>query len=920
VAAAQLSACDGKPDGESCRVQGMGLSACFDGVCLAQTCGDGRITGSELCDDGGTVSCDGCSADCRSDESCGNALVECSEQCDAGAANSDAPDALCRPSCELQRCGDGTVDEQSGEDCDGAPDPLASCHDFGFYGGALTCSEGCRNNTSTCAGSCGDGVVNGEEVCDALPPGGRSCLDFGYDVGNLGCSPFCTPSFARCERLGFEAMPLSVGAFLIWTWGSAADDIYAVGDAGASVHYDGASWSELELGVELRSNTSLNGIWGSAANDVFIVGDFGTVIHYDGQRWSLMDTGSDESLKTVWGTGSDDVFAAGSAGTILHYDGERWSAHDSGVSSVLWSISGTQNDLYVAGEERTLLHYDGERWNALSPPVAEDFAFYGVWARDGEVFAAGDAGTILRRDDSVDGWSAMESGVPDTYLYGFFGLSPSDLYLSGSGGVILHYDGEHWSSLNTGSTQDLFSVWGSDEDSIFAVGPGTALHLGQGGPQLSLVPSGSNEQLNSVFGHGVSELTVVGDNGTILRLDGDLATAMPSPTTENLRWIWGSAGDDLFAVGTSGTIVHHDGDDWTPMPSPTQETLNAVWGTSGDDVFAVGEVGTFLHYDGSAWSLLDAGTDAYLYNVWGSGPNDVFVGGSGGLILHYDGRQVTPMQSGTDAEIYGLWGTRSDDVYAFADIGGAFHYDGNAWSPLTFSSSQALDYAGGSSTTDIWSITTFATALFHYDGLDWAPVRLPLSTPALFGLWMADAGGYVVGAEGSILRVNRRCSAREKNCEDRWDNDCDGLLNCADPDCESSAFCAAGGLCETPLLLGCGSALTSSTAGEAPRLEVYGCSPRVERGRETYHRFTADEATDVTARLSAFDADLDLLVLASTEAGGCDARKGCLTADATTESSHQVEFRAEAGETYFVVVDGHLEESAGRYSLEVSCR
>ena len=37
----------------------------------------------------------------------------------------------------------------------------------------------------------------------------------------------------------------------------------------------------------IQGNT-LNAIWGSSGNDVFAVGDFGTILHYNGSAWSVM--------------------------------------------------------------------------------------------------------------------------------------------------------------------------------------------------------------------------------------------------------------------------------------------------------------------------------------------------------------------------------------------------------------------------------------------------------------------------------------------------------------------------------------------------------------------------------------------------------------------------------------------------------
>lgn len=62
-------------------------------------CGDGTINAGEVCDDGNTVDGDGCSKNCKSNEQCGNGVVDTSkgEQCDdANMVNTDACTNLCK--------------------------------------------------------------------------------------------------------------------------------------------------------------------------------------------------------------------------------------------------------------------------------------------------------------------------------------------------------------------------------------------------------------------------------------------------------------------------------------------------------------------------------------------------------------------------------------------------------------------------------------------------------------------------------------------------------------------------------------------------------------------------------------------------------------------------------------------------------
>ena len=137
-------------------------------------------------------------------------------------------------------------------------------------------------------------------------------------------------------------------------WGSAHDDIYAVGDSGTILHFDGDTWSELESGT----TAGLYGVWGSSPTDVYAVGETGTVLHYDGIAWSEMATGTTAGLLGVWGSSATDVYAVGETGTILHYDGVSWSAVESGTDVDLygvWGSSGT--NVYAVGGQGTILHY-----------------------------------------------------------------------------------------------------------------------------------------------------------------------------------------------------------------------------------------------------------------------------------------------------------------------------------------------------------------------------------------------------------------------------------------------------------------------------------------------------------------------------------------------------------------------------------
>ena len=106
--------------------------------------------------------------------------------------------ALCSfLSCQDQKreeslCGNGRLDP--GEECD-LELGVGPCEPTQFYhaDGSVSCTSDCRFDFSDCGGRCGDGFVDAEhgELCDGENLGGRTCITLGYSDGTLTCSADC---------------------------------------------------------------------------------------------------------------------------------------------------------------------------------------------------------------------------------------------------------------------------------------------------------------------------------------------------------------------------------------------------------------------------------------------------------------------------------------------------------------------------------------------------------------------------------------------------------------------------------------------------------------------------------------------------------------------------------------------------------
>ena len=170
---------------------------------MVDLCGDGTIDGAigEVCDDGNRADNDGCSSLCQP-ESCGDGVVQSSEECDDGA-NGDNDG--CTDACVIERCGDGAV--QASEECDTGASVSdtaaclstcvnATCGDGFVRAGVEDCDDGNTASEDGCSASC-----EAETCGDGRPGPGETCDD-GNAIDGDGCSSACAVEVCGDGRPG----------------------------------------------------------------------------------------------------------------------------------------------------------------------------------------------------------------------------------------------------------------------------------------------------------------------------------------------------------------------------------------------------------------------------------------------------------------------------------------------------------------------------------------------------------------------------------------------------------------------------------------------------------------------------------------------------------------------------------------------
>jgi hypothetical protein len=123
----------------------------------------------------------------------------------AGGGLSDCPADLATCTSDLASCNTtlgvcGNLVKDGVEACDGSDLGGASCTDFGFGGGPLTCDASCKLVVGACtpATLCGNASVDGGEQCDQSNLNGGTCATQGFTGGILACGAGCAFDTTAC--------------------------------------------------------------------------------------------------------------------------------------------------------------------------------------------------------------------------------------------------------------------------------------------------------------------------------------------------------------------------------------------------------------------------------------------------------------------------------------------------------------------------------------------------------------------------------------------------------------------------------------------------------------------------------------------------------------------------------------------------
>lgn len=280
-------------------------------------------------------------------------------------------------------------------------------------------------------------------------------------------------------------IPAPISANLRGVWANSACDVWAVGENGTTIHWDGTSWANRTS----ATNLTLTRLWAPDAQTLWAIGADGSgnaaSYRWNGTTWVKDGPGvTAESLNGIWGTGPTDIwtvsgtFSLTSTGRIFHYNGTSWSLTPTDYSGTLPGLFGvwgrSSTDVWAVGGNGVILHWTGTgTWTTVRMQAFQ--AFRDVWGGSmGPIWAAGSVGfppsnrLLFKWDGST--WSDATTGPTSNSYYAVWGTAPDDAWTVGASGAVIHWNGTSWSEVAGGTTSTLFGAGGDGAKHLFFVG------------------------------------------------------------------------------------------------------------------------------------------------------------------------------------------------------------------------------------------------------------------------------------------------------------------------------------------------------------------------------------------------------------------------------------------------------------------
>jgi hypothetical protein len=534
--------------------------------------------------------------------------------------------------------------------------------------------------------------------------------------------------------------PLPQGNILRGVFGTSDSDVWAVGDGGTAMHYNGTQWSLAPTGT----SSFLRGVWGNASNRLWAVGDMGTVLRWNGSNFTKETSGTLVNLNTVWGSSETNLYAGGMNGVIIRSGGGgSWNTESSGTTVEIKRISGTDaKNVWAVAGSTTILSSAGSGWSSQtqsSLSSVSDVLVLGV----NDVWAGGGPCKLGRWDGTI--WKFL-SASPTYCSIGnvvLAGSGPGDVWAAAdrkglgqyaSGDPTKETAVDLLASGNLVGTPATFNAaWsGGPGDVHLVTSQGNIMRRvgSTGGTQVSgplplVYPRRGGSEVFIAAGNATTEYILL-DDGTIFTSDGrklNYLSGVPGGLVSSFDAWAPQSENTLLVASSSGTVYRYVGGNWSAATLPsTSSSLFAIGGISSSDYYVGSSTGYIYRFANGITPSSAINPTAYtgaMQSIWGRTSSEVWACGNGGVTVKIN--QGTPTKILNPAPVatalYAIHGPPSPSSHVWSVGQGGYvmkTVDGSNWITVPSGVSVDLNSVVALSETDIW-IAGDGGVLLHWD-------------------------------------------------------------------------------------------------------------------------------------------------------------------------------------------------------------
>jgi len=231
------------------------------------------------------------------------------------------------------------------------------------------------------------------------------------------------------------------------------------------VKWDGNTWELMRIqfytfcGQSGTGSYPAKSIFAFSPTDIWIAMDGSQAVHWNGQGQSA-PTCTPVSINKLWGDSSTgELYAVGNGGGIAVRNASgTWRRLESGTTLDVYDIYGSRNlrtgetEIYAVAAkqfvtfDRRILRVRSSGVEAVSDSTIP-YSLHGVWFKGGGPYYVVGSGIYRKRDPMRSGpWQWLHPGVTPYYTYAIRGNDVNDIFICGSYGELLHFNGMQFRS------------------------------------------------------------------------------------------------------------------------------------------------------------------------------------------------------------------------------------------------------------------------------------------------------------------------------------------------------------------------------------------------------------------------------------------------------------------------------------------